>query len=152
MYVGCGNGFFTLPAARLVGPKGKVYGVDIGSEAIDELRRKAVSECLANLELSVSKAEDTLLCLACADIVFFGNVLHDFQDPAEVLKNARKMLKPGGKLANVDWKRMAMAFGPPVHIRFDEDAATRLIEQAGFRVETIKESGPYHYLVIASPV
>jgi ubiquinone/menaquinone biosynthesis C-methylase UbiE len=138
--VGCGDGFFTLPAARLVGPRGKVYGVDIESEAIDEIRRKASVEGLTNLELTVGKAEETTLCHACADIVFFGNVLHDFQKPDEVLKNARKMLKPKG------------TFGPPLSMRFDEATAIHLIEPAGFKVETIKESGLYHYLIIANPL
>lgn len=150
--IGCGNGFFTIPAARLVGNKGRVYGVDMGHEAIEEIRRRAESEGLANLELKISKAEDVLLCLACADIVFFGNVLHDFQDPVKVLKNARKMLKPEGKLANVDWKKMTMAFGPPLKIRFDEVKATHLIEAVGFKVETINESGKYHYLITAKPL
>jgi ubiquinone/menaquinone biosynthesis C-methylase UbiE len=150
--VGCGNGFFSIPAARLVGNKGRVYGVDIGHEAIDELRKKAESEGLTNIETKVSKAEDAVLCLACADIVFFGIVLHDFQDPVKVLKNARKMLKPEGKLANLDWKKIAMAFGPPLNIRFDEAAATRLIEAAGFKVETISESGEYNYLIVAKPI
>ena len=150
--VGCGDGFFTLPAARLVGPTGKVYGVDMGSEAIKEMRRKASGEGLTNLELTVGKAEETILCHACADIVFFGNVLHDFQDPAEVVKNARKMLKPKGKLVNLDWKKIGMTFGPPLSMRFDEATATHLIEHAGFKVESIKESGLYHYLIIADPL
>jgi ubiquinone/menaquinone biosynthesis C-methylase UbiE len=150
--VGCGNGFFALPAARLVGLGGKVYGVDIGSEAIDELRWKAAGEGLTNLQLTVGRAEEIILCHDCADIVFFGNALHHFQHPVEVIKNARTMLKPGGKLANLDWKKVATPFGPPLSIRFDEATATSLIELAGFDIETAKESGRYHYLIITDGV
>ncbi len=42
-----------------------------------------------------------------------------------------------------------MRLGPPLRIRFDEEVAARLIEAAGFTVDTITDSGPYHYLVIA---
>ncbi len=150
--IGCGNGFFTIPAARIVGPKGKVYGVDVSAEAIDDLRRQAVEEGLTNLDLIVAKAEETVICSGCLDIAFFGIVLHDFQNPAKVLKNARKMLKPGGKLVKLDWKKIAMPFGPPLSIRFDEATAVGLIEPAGFKVETIDRTGKYHYVIIAEPV
>lgn len=150
--IGCGNGFFTMPAARIVGPKGTVYGVDINDEAIDDLRRKAAVEGLTNLELFVAKAEETIICHGCLDIVFFGIVLHDFQNPLKALQNARKMIKPQGKLVNFDWKKIAMPFGPPVSIRFDEQTATELIESAGFKVETTDASSKYHYVITAKPV
>jgi ubiquinone/menaquinone biosynthesis C-methylase UbiE len=151
MDVGCGEGFFTLPAARIVGSEGRVYGVDIDSERIDDLRAKAAGEGLTNVELKAGRAEEIVFCRGCADIVFFANVLHDFEEPVSVLKNARKMLKDQGKLVNLDWKKMDTPFGPPLSIRFDEPTATRLIEPCGFKVETVRDSGPYHYLIIAYP-
>ena len=151
MDIGCGEGFFTLPAARLVGTGGKVYGIDVDDLAIEEIRKKASAEGLQNLELKVGAAEDILLCQACADMVFFGIVLHDFQNPARVLENARKMLKPAGRLINLDWKKEPMSFGPPLAKRFDEDTASRLIESAGFKIESVKDSGSYHYLITARP-
>ena len=147
--VGCGEGFFTLPAARLVGEKGRVYGLDVSPQAIERLRERAAGEGMANLQLRVGRAEDTVLCKACAHFVFFGIVLHDFDEPARVLANAARMLKPGGMLINLDWKKEPMEFGPPVQIRFTEEEATKLIEAGGFRVETVKNLGPYHYLIIA---
>ena len=149
MDLGCGGGFFTLPAARLVGAAGKVYGVDINGDYIEQIQQKASAEGLKNLVLKTGAAEETRLCLACADMVFLGIVLHDFQDPARVLKNAREMLKPEGKLANLDWKKKVTSFGPPVTVRLDEDAASKLIESAGFKVESVKDSGPDHYLIVA---
>ncbi len=147
--IGCGSGFFALPAARIVGNKGKVYGLDINAGAIAILKERAGGEGLSNLHLTVGKAEELTICEHCADIVFFGIALHDFQDPAKVLTNARKMIKPKGKLVDVDWKKESMAPGPPTAIRFSEKQAARLIEAAGFTIETIKDSGLYHYLVIA---
>ena len=149
---GCGDGFFTLPAARLAGPAGKVYGIDISSQAIDRIQKKAENEGLVNIKLIVGKAEETVPCSACADVVFFGNVLHDFQNPFEVVNNARSIIKPTGKLVNLDWKKTPTDIGPPPAIRFDEATAIRIIESSGFKVETIKESGKYHYLIIGKPV
>jgi ubiquinone/menaquinone biosynthesis C-methylase UbiE len=149
--IGCGEGFFTLPAARIAGSKGCVYGVDIDSDAIAALGQKAAKAKLTNIQLRISSAEEALLCWGCADIVFFGIVLHDFQNAGQVLENARKMLKPEGKLVNLDWKKIEMSFGPPIERRFFEAGASRMIERAGFNIETIDNSGQYFYLIIARP-
>ena len=149
--VGCGTGFFALPAAKIVGSKGKVYGIDIDADAIQRLKERALKEGLKNLNLWVGEAEESILCCACADIVFFGIVLHDFRDPVKVLMNAKEMLKPTGRLIDLDWKRESMHLGPPLKIRFSKEKAARLIEQAGFKTEAIKKSGSYHYLIVAKP-
>jgi len=147
--VGCGKGFFALPAARLIGSKGIVYAVDASSEAIAVLKRKATAEGLGNLTVKAGEAEETIFCDACADIVFFGIVLHDFSDPARVLSNAKRMLKPDGRLVDLDWKKEPMELGPPLAIRFSEHQAFRMIESAGFKIVDVRQSGPYHYVVIA---
>jgi len=149
MDIGCGEGFFALPAARLVGERGRAYGLDMDGESIGRLSEKAATEGLRNLILKVGKAEEAVLCQACADVVFLGIVLHDFEEPVTVLKNAGKMLKPAGHLVNLDWKKEAMDFGAPLYKRFSEEEAVRLIEAAGFRMETVAEAGPYHYLMVA---
>jgi ubiquinone/menaquinone biosynthesis C-methylase UbiE len=151
MDIGGGGGFFALPAARAVGENGKVYGIDTDAESISELREVASREGLNNLELTVGKAENTVLCESCADIVFFGIVLHDFDDPAKVLQNAKKMLNPAGCLINLDWKKVAMQLGPPLQKRFSEQKAVQLIQAAGFSVVSIKDIGPYHYIIVANP-
>jgi ubiquinone/menaquinone biosynthesis C-methylase UbiE len=148
--IGCGDGFFALPAARIVGETGKVYAFDEDRDAIDRLKRKATIEGIKNLEAKIGKAEDTVLCEECADIVFFGIVLHGFKDPAKVLEKSKIMLKPNGRLVDVDWKKISMEVGPPLQTRFSEEEAARLIESVGFKIQTIRESAPYHYMIIAT--
>jgi ubiquinone/menaquinone biosynthesis C-methylase UbiE len=150
--LGCGEGFFAVPAAKLVGEQGTVYAVDINAEAIERLLETAAKEHLDNLVAQSGEGEDTVFCEACADIVFFGIDLHDFRDPASVLRNARRMIKPGGKLIDLDWKKEPMPTGPPLEIRFDEAQAAGLIEAAGFEVESVSEHGPFHYIIVARPV
>jgi ubiquinone/menaquinone biosynthesis C-methylase UbiE len=147
--IGCGEGFFAVPAAAVVGKGGRVYGLDVRPAAIERLRQKASAAGQENLQLTVGRGEENVLCRACADFVFFGIALHDFAEPSLVLANAARMLKPGGKLVNLDWKKEPMPLGPPVEIRFSPEKASRLIESAGFKVLTVKDSGLYHYLIIA---
>jgi ubiquinone/menaquinone biosynthesis C-methylase UbiE len=150
--IGCGNGFFALPAARIVGPSGKVYALDADHGFITELRVRAAKEKLRNIIGQVGRGEEAMLCRQCGDIVFFGNVLHDFDDPAKVLRNARESVKPDGKLADVDWDVKPSPSGPPQSIRFSRAKAQELIATAGFKFETARDAGPYHYIVIAVPV
>jgi ubiquinone/menaquinone biosynthesis C-methylase UbiE len=141
--VGCGDGFFTIPAAKRVGKTGRIYGIDLNEFALKSLRDKATQEQLDRMSLERGKAEDIIICTACADIVFFGIVLHDFEDPLKVLLNARKMLKPSGRLINLDWKKEPMVLGPPLQIRFSKEQALRLISDAKFTIEQVSNTGPY---------
>jgi ubiquinone/menaquinone biosynthesis C-methylase UbiE len=148
--IGCGQGFFTIPAAKIVGESGKVYASDINQINVNKLREKVNAAGLMNVIIQTGKAEDLKLCEACADIIFFGIVLHDFQDPLKVLANAHSMLKKPGKLVDLDWKKELMEFGPPLNIRFSEEKAIQLIELSGFKVQKLKASGLYHYLIVAN--
>jgi len=147
--MGCGDGYFALPAARRVGRLGRVYANDINDGAVERLRQRAAQEGLDNLFTDVKEAEETVVCEGCADLVFFGIDLHDFRDPAQVLLNAKKMLRPEGRLADLDWKDQPMALGPPLEKRFSIEKARNLIGSAGFRVESVQDAGLYHYLIIA---
>jgi len=146
---GCGSGFFTLPAARIAGPTGRVWAFDTDAGTIEILRQQAAGEGLGNLSLTVGKAEETVVCRHCADIVFFGVVFHDFDNPSEVLANTRMMLKPGGRLVNLDWKKEPMKWGPSFEKKFSAGQAAAIIESAGFKILQVADQGPYHYIIVA---
>ncbi len=148
--VGSGEGFFTLLAAKIVGESGLVYAVDSDSEAVERLKTKAEEKHLKNIRAKSGMAETTVFCTSCADFVFYSMVLHDFSDTIQVLRNAKKMLKPTGKLIDLDWKKQQMPFGPPFNIRLSEQDAMGLLKISGFKVTETQEAGPLHYLVIAN--
>jgi ubiquinone/menaquinone biosynthesis C-methylase UbiE len=148
--IGCGQGYFAIPAARLAGPEGKVYGIDVDREAIGVLKDKASAAGLNNIRAIVGDAERKVICEACADIAFFGICLHDFEAPEAVLKNARRALKAGGTLADLDWKKARdSAGGPPYGARFSERKASGLIEGAGFTIQSIEDIEGRYYLIRA---
>jgi ubiquinone/menaquinone biosynthesis C-methylase UbiE len=149
--VGCGDGFFTILAAQLVGEKGRVYAVDTDTSAVERLKRRAAEKGLANVKAVAAEAEETVFCDGCADVVFYSIVLHDFHDPAKVLLNAKRMVKPSGRLVDLDWKKKQMEIGPPVRIRFSEEQAQELIKNAGFKVESVRDAGRDHYIIMAKP-
>jgi len=146
MDIGCGEGFFTIPAARIVGKEGRVYGLDRDKEVISVLREKASKVGLANIDLRVGEAEETVLCNNCADIVFYGIVLHDFYNPMKALKNAKKMLKPSGLLVDLDWEKEQMALGPPLFRRISRKNAIELLKSEDFNVDSVKKIGLYYVI------
>lgn len=146
--VGCGQGFFLLPAIEVTGSSGTVIGVDASEENIGFLRGRLSAEGL-KASLTVSKAEEWIACDACADMIFFGTVLHDFNDPLKVLQNSAQMLKPAGRLINLDWKKEPTEMGPPLDIRFTIEKASTLIRDAGLVVTGIGESGKMQYFIEA---
>jgi ubiquinone/menaquinone biosynthesis C-methylase UbiE len=150
--IGCGQGYFAIPAAKAAGENGRVLCIDIDEEAIGLLDRKASDMGLTNIKTFSGEAERTRACESCADIVFFGICLHDFDDPDKVLGNAMRMLKHGGTLIDLDWKKVAMEGGPPLEKRFSEQKATKLIEKAGFKIESVEEiEGRYYFILARSP-
>ncbi len=150
--LGCGRGYFLVPAAEIVGETGTVYGVDVDSDAILHVRSRVEHKGLNNVVLRIGRAEETVFCHGCVDVIFLGTVLHDFDDPVQVLLNARRMIRTRGKLINLDWKKLKTGFGPPYGIRLDEKRASTLIEQAGFAITDIAEAGRYHYIITAEPL
>jgi ubiquinone/menaquinone biosynthesis C-methylase UbiE len=123
--------------------------LDLDEKAIAFLREKGQKAGLTNLVTRVGSAEETFFCEGCADIVFFGIVLHDFQRLPKVLDNAKRMLKPKGLLVDLDWKKEPMPFGPPLGIRFSETQAVGLLEKASLQVEEALECGLYNYMILA---
>ena len=150
--IGCGKGFFAVPAARIVGRNGKVYAIDASGERLDELRKRAEDEGLRNIVITPGRAEELVPCRDCGDIAFFGVSLHDFDDAARVLSNVHAMLKKGGKVVDLDWKKEHGERGPPYEIRFDERHATELLSSAGFKVIQKREEGREHYIIYAEKV
>ena len=106
---------------------------------------------MKNINAEVGAAEETVFCSECADIVFYSIVLHDFRDPAKVLQNAKQMIKPTGTLVDLDWKKKRMPVGPPMKIKFSEEQASKLIKQAGFTIQSVKDAGRNFYIVTAKP-
>lgn len=148
--IGCGDGFFAIPAARKVTPQGHIYALDSSTEAIEQLRDNAQKTGITNITAQTGDAAQYIFCNHCADFVFMANVLHDFESPGKVLKCARTMLKPGGRVVDIDWKKEPdQLHGPPFYKRLSQKEAAELLEQAGFRIIVNTLSQPFHYLLMA---
>jgi ubiquinone/menaquinone biosynthesis C-methylase UbiE len=101
--LGAGAGAFSVPIARAVGPKGKVYAVDIDRGLVDHIGRKATSAQLSHLTPILGTFTDPTLPAADVDVALFHDVLHHIEDRATYLVNSAKYLKRGGRAVVVEF-------------------------------------------------
>ncbi len=95
---GCGLGFNTIPAAKIVGPEGKVFALDISGQAIEVLKKKAKKNNLENIKIILSDC-DTGLESSSMDVVYLHNTLPLIKNKEDVLDEIHRVLKKEGRLS-----------------------------------------------------
>jgi len=154
--LGCGNlGYFIIPSAKLVGKKGKAYAVDIQRSVLEAVRSKAKLEVLTNIEIiwaNLEKVGSTKIPNASVDAAMLINILFQNKKQKEILSEAGRILKKGGKVAVVDWKKVGIPFGPPVEIRVEPANVKNLASQMGLRLLEETNFGDYFWGLIFEKV
>ena len=130
--IGCGIGYFTLPAAHIVGRQGKVYGLDVMAEMLDETRNRVSASALTNVELMQVKENDWLLPDEMVDYVFSCLVAHEAEDLTSFFREAARILRPFGRIAVIEWNKQPGRMGPPPEHRLDSSELAALLGQCGF--------------------
>lgn len=102
--IGCGNGFYTLKLAELVGDEGKVLAVDIQPEMLTLLRERAKAEGVTNVEPILSTVIDPDLPEGTIDLILLVDVYHEFSHPEHMLQAMRRSLAPNGRIALVEFR------------------------------------------------
>lgn len=96
--IGSGAGFDALIAAQLVGPNGRVIGIDMTDDMLNKARAGARAMGLGNVEFRQGLAEDLLLPDDFADVIISNGVLNLTLNKINTLKEWARVLKPGGRL------------------------------------------------------
>ena len=130
--IGCGIGYFTLPAARIVGIQGKVYGLDIMAEMLEVVEGKARNNHLTNIELVQVKEDDFILADKTVQYALASLVAHEVEDPFAFFREVKRILQPGGRMAILEWVKQHSMTGPPVEHRLDSEAVAEGLRQCGF--------------------
>ena len=144
--IGAGSGFFAQPFREAM-DHGLVYACDISDEMLDWLKDHLpphLKEKVIPLKMEESSVP---LPDGLADLVYMINLYHELERPAELLVEARRLLKDGGMLAVIDWKKEETGQGPPVAIRIPPEEVQGRMEAAGFTEILRKTDLPYHYFL-----
>ncbi len=143
--IGSGTGYFAVRLARAV-PQGRVYGVDIEPAMTEYLTKRAEAEGLTNVVSVLGAASDTKLP-EDVDLALVVDTYHHIEVRSGYF--AKLPLKPGGRLAIVDYRK-GQPMGPPEAHRIDVPQLKEELEAAGFRFETEHTFLPNQYFVVFS--
>ena len=149
--VGAGPGFFTLPIARAVGARGHVYAVDPDPQILDVLRERLARAGLRNVSPVLGRGDDPHVPARSCDVVLIVDTYHHVPDGPAFLRRAARALRPGGRLANVDFEKRDTPVGPPVEHRVAREEFLRDARRAGLAVVAEHEFLPYQYFVVLRP-
>lgn len=148
--VGAGTGIFTRLFSDAVGPKGKVYAVDIAKNFIDHIERMAKTEKRTNIVGIVCTQKSVKLPANSVDLVFVCDTYHHFEYPQKTLATIRKALKPGGQLVLIDFHRIEGKSSKFIlgHVRAGKNVFVAEIKKAGFKqVEDRDDLLKHNYFV-----
>lgn len=144
--IGSGPGFFSIPASKIVGVRGVVFAIDTQKEMLLDLRDRNPPD---NIVLLVSEEDNIPLGDSETDFALMAYMLHETVSMDAFLKEVRRVLRPGGTILVIDWKKQKEEHGPPEEERLTEDQAAANLKSAGFKVASVTSLNPSHYRILA---
>jgi ubiquinone/menaquinone biosynthesis C-methylase UbiE len=137
-----------------MGPQGKVYGVDAWRKGLEDLEERAAARGLKNITTIYANLNEHIpLEDGTVDVCFMATVLHDLlrEGPGEVaMDEIKRVLRPGGRLCIIEFKKVEDGPGPPINVRLSPEETEKVIAPFGFVKDRVTDLGPFHYLFAAS--
>ena len=143
--IGSGTGYFSVRLAHFV-PRGRVYGVDIEKDMVKYLAERAKRDGLANITSVLGKPDDPRLP-APVDLVLMVDVYHHIDDRGQYFRKLRSSLKPGGRVAIIDFNARSQS-GPPKSQRIASDSVTAELGAAGYALSKEFDFLPNQYFLV----
>lgn len=147
--VGSGTGYFAVRLANMV-PKGRVYGVDIEPDMVTYLAERAKREKRDNV-IAVAGAPGDPRLPEKADLILMVDVFHHIDDRASYFRKLHASLKPGGRIAIIDF-RLDSPDGPPKAARVAPERVVAELKGAGYAVAQKHDFLPNQYFLIFKPL
>ncbi len=144
--IGAGTALFSIAFLEQAEPD-TVYACDISTTMLDWIEEKIVPDYPSIYPVKTGEASVPLEN-EIADLIFMINLHHELENPNQTLEEAVRILKVGGKVLVVDWKKQDMAEGPPTHIRCVAEKVGNQMEKAGLHHIQISNKLEKHFFVI----
>ena len=146
--IGSGTGYFSVRFANMV-PKGRVYGVDVEPDMVKYLAARAKREGHKNIVAIAGTPDDPRLPEK-ADLIILVDVYHHIDNREQYFTHLQKSLKPGGRLAIIDF-RMDSPEGPPAMARIPPDRVIAELASAGYGLAQEHTFLPNQYFLVFRP-
>jgi arsenite methyltransferase len=145
--IGAGSGYFAFRFAPHVGASGRIYAVDVNPDMILYMNRHIREAKIKNVTTVLSDPGDPLLMDNSVDLFFVCNTWHHVQNRARYLQLMKKILKPGGRIVVLDYKKEKLPVGPPPEMKMAREEVLKEMEAAGFKLAAEHSFLPYQYFL-----
>jgi ubiquinone/menaquinone biosynthesis C-methylase UbiE len=143
--LGAGSGWFTVRAARRVGPKGTVYAEDINPDYVRYIGKRVQQEHLTNVQTILGTPDDPKLPAASVDALLMLKVYHEIAHPLPVMRLLHQALRPGGRIGIIDRNGKGYDHG------LNRDLVIKEMGQAGYKLtgsyDFTKADGQDYFLI-----
>lgn len=145
--IGAGTGYMVAHLSKAVGQGGTVVAIDASAEMVEYLAKRSADLGPAKIVPHKVGPDDHELQTASMDGVLTLDTWHHVKGQEAYAKKVYKGLKQGGRFVVVEYE-VESEIGPPKEMRLEPAQVTKQLEEAGFRVEVVRESMPRHYMVV----
>lgn len=148
---GCGTGYFVFPLAKKVGETGIVYALDVLAPKLEAIESQAKLSGTTNVvakRVNLEKDGGSKLENAGIDWVVLSNMLFQNKFKDVIIKEAARVLKPGGKMVIIEWKKEESSIGPQNDLKISKEEAMDLSQKSGFKFIKEIAVSDFHYGLI----
>ena len=148
---GCGPGYFSIPIAKTIGEDGEVFAFDVLPSALSALESQAKIQGVDNIAIkrvNLEKKQGTRLENESVDWVVLKNILFQNDKKRNIIKEAYRILRKGGKILIMEWDKN-LSVGPAQKMRISPQELIEIIDREEFIFEKQLPAGNYHYVIIA---
>lgn len=150
--VACGRGAYSLSASEVVGPDGRIKAFDLWKDGIDQLQKEICLRQIRNIEaLVVDVSQKIPLGDQSVDVCLLATVLHDLilvQKDQGTLREIKRVMKPQGIVAVIEFKKIEGPPGPPIEIRLSVEEVVERLRPYSLSLDRTMDMGPYNYLAV----
>jgi len=145
--MGCGNGFYSLKMARLVGPRGRILAVDVQPEMLAMLRQRAENEGIENITPILGSLHSPRVPPRSADLILLVDVYHEFSHPQRMLAAMHAALKPQGRIVLVEYRAEDPAVPiKPLH-KMSKEQIMKEFPASGFKLVDQFQKLPWQHMM-----
>jgi ubiquinone/menaquinone biosynthesis C-methylase UbiE len=145
--MGCGNGFYTVKMAKMVGDKGQVYAVDIQPEMLEKLKQRTKLAKVENYTPILGSTVDPKLPKGKIDLILLVDVYHEFSNPEEMLARMRESLAPKGVIVLVEFRGEDPEVPIKVEHKMTKDQVNKELAANGFKLVKQFDKLPWQHMM-----
>lgn len=150
---GCGTGYFVFPIAKKIGETGIIYALDVLAPKLEAIESQAKLSGLTNVvtkRVNLEKDGGSKLENNSVDWVVLSNMLFQNQNKEIIIKEAARVVKPGGKMLVIEWEKKGDSFGLQEKMKISKEEVMELAKKNGLTFSNEITVSDFHYGLIFS--